>query len=122
MHMLAGKLRDPRLLAIPKLLMREMINFPELAEMYRREVLDRIIPVIEGLIRRGVEQGYLRPVDAALTIRSLIGPVMLHLLMAEVFGIAPAGGLALDRLVENHLTILFDGLSRPEGSTTWTSS
>jgi AcrR family transcriptional regulator len=122
MHMLAGKLGDPRLLAIPKLLMREMINFPELAKMYRREVLDRILPVIEGLIRRGVDQGYLRPVDPALTIRSLIGPVMLHLLMAEVFGIAPPGGLGLDRLVENHLTILFDGLSRPEGSTTWTSS
>jgi hypothetical protein len=122
MHMLAGKLGDPRLLAIPKLLMREMINFPELAEMYRREVLDRIIPVIENLIRRGVEQGYLRPVDPALTIRSIIGPVMLHILMAEVFGITPPGGLALDRLVENHLKILFEGLSRPEGSTTWTRS
>jgi hypothetical protein len=28
-----------------------------------------------------------------------------------VFGLTPADGLALDRLVENHLTILFDGLS-----------
>ena len=33
-------------------------------------------------------------------------------MLAEVFGIVPPDGLALDRLVDNHLLILFDGLSR----------
>lgn len=122
MRMLAGRLSDPATMAIPRLMMREMINFPELAAMYRREVLDRVIPVAQGIIRRGVDEGYLRPVDPELTIRSIVGPLMLHVLLAEVFGIAPPGGLGLDRLVENHLTILFDGLSVPEGGKTWTSS
>jgi AcrR family transcriptional regulator len=110
----AGKLTDPRLIAIPKLLIREVIHHPEFAAMYRREVLDRVIPVIEGLIRRGVDQGYLRPVDPHLTIRSIVGPLLLHLLMAEFFGIQPKDGLAMDRLVDNHLTILFEGLSAPQ--------
>jgi hypothetical protein len=35
------------------------------------------------------------------------------MLMAEVFGIVPEGGLGIDRLVDNHLDILFDGLSAP---------
>ncbi len=36
------------------------------------------------------------------------------MLMAEIFGIVPAEGLAVERLVDNHLSILFDGLSAPQ--------
>jgi len=122
MKMIGGRLSDPKLLAVPRLIIREVVNFPHLAEMYRREVLDRVIPVVETLIRRGIDQGYLRQVDANLTIRSIVGPIALHILMAEIFGIMPKEGLALDRLIDNHLTILFDGLSAPEGAKQWTSS
>lgn len=111
---IAARLAEPRLIAIPQLLMREMINFPEFAAMYRREVLDRVIPVVTTLIRNGIKEGYLRPVDPELTIRSMIGPLMLHILMDQVFGIRPGDGLALDRLIDNHVTILFDGLSLPQ--------
>jgi AcrR family transcriptional regulator len=114
--MLADRLGDPQVLAIPRLIMRELVNFPELAEMYRREVLDRAIPVFVGVIRRGIEQGYLRPVDPELTVRSVVGPLIAHLMLAELFGIVPEGGLAFDRLFENHITILFDGMSVPEGT------
>jgi AcrR family transcriptional regulator len=122
MKMLAGRLAEPRLLAIPKIVMREVVHFPELAQMYRREVLDRVMPVVEGLIRNGIDAGYLRPVDPHLTIRSIIGPVLAHMLLAEIFDIMPEDGLALDRLIDNHLTILLDGLSAPEGGKTWSSS
>src|SRR6478609_2317274 len=33
----AARLADPGVMAIPRLMMREMINFPEFAQMYRRE-------------------------------------------------------------------------------------
>lgn len=122
LKMVAAKLNDPRLLAVPKLIFREVLGFPELAVMYRREVLDKVIPVIENLIRKGVDQGYLRPVDPHLTIRSIVGPVMMHVAMAEIFGIIPPDGFAIDRLIDNHITILFDGLSAPAGGKQWTSS
>jgi AcrR family transcriptional regulator len=122
MKLLATKLNEPRILAIPKLIFREVIGFPELAQMYRREVLDQVIPVVEGLIRKGIDQGYLRPVDPELTIRSIIGPVMLHVALAEIFGIEPKGGFGIDKLIENHLTILFDGLSAPASSKCWSAS
>lgn len=114
LKMVAGRLSEPRTAAIPRLLMREVIHFPEFAQMYRREVLDRVLPVVETLIRNGVTEGYFRPVDPELTIRSIVGPIMLHMLMAEVFGIVPEGGLSIDRFIDNHLTILFDGLSAPQ--------
>jgi len=114
LRMVAGKLADPRLIAIPRLIMREVVQFPELAEMYRKEVLEQIIPVAIGLINRGIEEGYLRAVDPELTVRSIVGPIALHLILAEVFRMTPADGLAMDRLMDNHLAILFDGLSLPE--------
>ena len=114
MKTVAGKLAEPRTLAIPKLMMREMVNFPNFAAMYRAEVIDKVTPLVAGLLRTGIAEGYLRPVDPELTIRSIIGPIVLHILMDEVFGVRPADGLALDRLIDNHLTILFDGLSQPQ--------
>lgn len=116
MKTIAGRMNDPKLIAIPKLMMREMINFPDFATMYRRDVLDKVIPMIIGLLRNGIAEGYLRPIDPELTIRSLIGPIMLHILLDEVFGIRPGDGLALDRLIDNHLTILFDGMSQPQSN------
>lgn len=116
MKTVAGRLTEPRTIAIPKLMMREMINFPDFAKMYREEVLDRVIPMITQLLRAGIEQGYLRPVDPDLTIRSIIGPIMLHVLLDEVFGIRPGDGLAIERLIDNHLVILFDGLSAPQSN------
>jgi AcrR family transcriptional regulator len=122
LRMLSGKLNEPRVLAIPKLIFREVLGFPELAAMYRAEVLDKVLPVITGLIRKGIDQGYMRPVDPELTIRSIIGPIMLHVAMAEIFGLMPADGFAIDRLIENHLTILFDGLSAPQSAKRWSAS
>ena len=122
LKMLGTKLHDPRLLAIPKLIFRELAGFPELAAMYRREVLDQVIPVVEGLIRKGIDQGYLRAVDPELTIRSIVGPVVLHVAMAEVFGITPREGFAIDRLIDNHLSILFDGLAAPPDGRRWSAS
>jgi len=114
LKMIAGRLADPKLVAIPRLLIREIVNFPEFADMYRREVLDRVIPALTRMIENGVREGYFRDVDAELTLRSVVGPVIAHMMISELFGIRPSDGLAIDRLIDNHLTILFDGLSAPQ--------
>lgn len=114
LKMIAGRIADPKLIAIPRLLVREIVNFPDFAQMYRREVLDRVIPAVTALIASGVREGYFRPVDPELTLRSVVGPIIAHMLMAELFGIRPANGLEIERLIDNHLAILFDGLSAPQ--------
>ena len=114
MKMIATRLADPKLVAMPRLLIREIVNFPEFADMYRRAVLDRVIPAVTQLVETGMREGYFRELDPELTLRSIIGPVIAHMLISELFGIRPKDGLAVDRLIENHLTILFDGLSAPQ--------
>lgn len=115
MRGLARQFDNPKLFAIPKIIMREAVTFPEIGKMYRTEVLDRAIPVVEALVRKGIAGGYFRDVDPEMSVRSIVGPLLAHVMLGEVFGLVPKGGLAFDRLVENHLTILFDGLSAPQG-------
>ncbi len=113
--LLAERMNDPKLFAVPKVVMREAVVAPAIAEMYRHEVLDRAIPMVAGLIERGIADGYLRPVDPELTVRSVVGPILTHMLLAEVFGIVPPGGIDMKALINNHLSILFDGLSLQKG-------
>ncbi len=109
--LLVKKLGDPKIFAVPKLIIREAVQFPELAQMYRREVLDKVIPRITRLIEHQVEIGRYRPVDAELAIRSLIGPLIAHIVLAEVFDVVPEGGLQMERMISQHIDILYNGLS-----------
>ena len=115
LRMMAARLSEPAVFAVPSLILREAAVAPEMVQVYREEVLDRVLPAARGLIAQGVAGGFIRAVDPDLTIRSIMGPVLAHLLLAQVFGVEPEGGLALDRLVENHLAILMAGLD-PEGA------
>lgn len=115
LRQIAGVLGDPKASAIPAIILREAPHAPDIAAIYRDEVLTPILPALRGLIAQGVEGGFIRPVDPDLTIRSIIGPVLVHVLLAQVFGILPAGGLSMDRLIDNHLTILMAGLDPGKG-------
>lgn len=113
--LIASRFGDPKVFAVPRLIMREVGQFPHLAEIYRRQVLDKIVPAVTRLIERQVKAGRFRPVDPDFAIRSLVGPVMAHLVLAEVFGVVPEGGLQMDRFIAQHIDVLMNGLSvKPE--------
>lgn len=97
-------------LSVPRLILHEALSAPDLAQMYRRAVLDRVLPAMTGLLRQAVEGGHIRQVDPDLTIRSIMGPILIHLLLSEIFDIGTLDPDELRRLVDNHLAILFAGL------------
>lgn len=111
MHMMAAQLAGSGFLDIPKLVMREAVIAPEIANMYRKAVLDRAIPALVGLMRKAISDGYLRPVDPELTVRNVVGPIIVHILLFEVFNVEPEDGFDIDRFIDNHLDLLFNGLS-----------
>ena len=74
--------------------------------------------VANALVARGVASGQLRQIDPEMTVRSIIGPIIAHVALSEVFGLRPEEGLALDRLVANHLDVLFHGISPAGGEET----
>lgn len=111
---IAEALSDPQTFAVPKIVIREAVVAPEIAEMYRRAVFDTVLPAATGVLEAAIASGQVRKVDPEMTIRSVMGPVVVHVMLSEVFGIRPDDGLALDRLVDNHLDILLNGLFTPE--------
>jgi AcrR family transcriptional regulator len=111
MKMFVARLRETDALAVPRIIVHEAVAAPEIAQMYRRAVLDKAVPALTGLIAKGVEGGFIRRVDPELTVRSVVGPILVHLLLDEIFDLRPEGGLQLERLIDNHLTILLAGLA-----------
>lgn len=110
MREVASAMAEDRVVAVPLLVLREAPALPRIAEVYREAILQRVLPPLSALLSNGMARGLLRKVDPDMAVRTLVGPLIAHVLLARVFGIVPADGLALDRLIETHLSIVFDGL------------
>lgn len=96
---------------IPKLVLSELGNFPEIAQFYAEEVAGRGIAQLERLLRRGAERGEFRPVPATLLVPVLIGPLLMLLLWRHSLG--RHGNLHFDAraVLETHLDLLLRGLA-----------
>ena len=70
---MASRVEDTPMAWIAKVVIANSRAFPEIGRFYLKEVIGRGIPIFEGLIARGVENGEFRKVDPMLTVRSLIG-------------------------------------------------
>ena len=109
MRAVAGRLAEPGVAAVPALVLREAAAVPEIAQVYRDEVLDRVLPALRQIIAGGIASGEIRAMEPDFAIRSVIGPVLAHLLLAQGFGVVPRGGLRLEDMVEQHIDILQAG-------------
>lgn len=105
-------LETPRLIAIPRLVIAEARTFPELALFYRREVVDRGLGLVEGILRRGIERGELRPVDPAATARLCVAPFLLAAIWKATFDpLQDAKPLDARALLDAHLATLTRALA-----------
>src|SRR5258708_16525071 len=71
---MASRIEETPMAAVAKLVIAESRAFPEIGRFYLKEVIGRGIPLMEGLITRGIAQGEFRKVDAGLTVRTMVGP------------------------------------------------
>src|SRR5437016_3667701 len=60
-----GFLRSPNFAAMYRLIHAELGNFPDLARFYAREVIERVLRLITGIIERGVGSGEFREIGRA---------------------------------------------------------
>lgn len=100
---------------IPKLILSEARNFPEIARFYLEEVVRPGQETLAALVRRGIERGEFREVDADLTVHLLTAP-LLHICM-WCNALEPFSAVKLDAsaLLDAHLDLLERGLAAPKG-------
>jgi AcrR family transcriptional regulator len=91
---MAGRMRQTRLPDLIKLVISESRAHPELGRFYLEHVIGKALPMFQSLIERGIASGEFRAIDARLTVKCLIGPMLLGAIWKSVF--EPLGAEPLD--------------------------
>lgn len=104
------RVSDSPLSGIPKLVLAEAGNFPEIAGFYYEEVVGRGRRLIQDVLQRGMDRGEFRPMDLDYAWRVVIAPVMLGILWKHTFAALEPKGFEFERHLCSHMDLLFDGL------------
>ncbi len=100
--------------AIPKLIISEAGNFPDLARFYLDEVIARGRRLIAAILARGVARGEFRAIDDDAFF-SIMGPMLVMALWKHSLGRYDKGGFDPQRLCRAHVELLLNGLQKPGG-------
>ena len=95
---------------IPKLMVSECRNFPELGKFYVDEVITRGQKLARAAVRRGLDSGEFRKIDPDHVARLVFAPLVLMVIYRHSFDFCSAQSLDTDAYVEQHLDILQRGL------------
>lgn len=99
---------------LPKIIVAEAGNFPELARFYREEIIDKGLGVMSAVIARGIERGEFRKVDPQHAARLCVAPVLLAAVWRTTFAQFDAAPYDYSGFLQTHLDVLLRGLS-PDG-------
>jgi hypothetical protein len=96
---------------LPKMLLAEAGNFPELAKFWRHEIIDRGITVFETIIRRGIARGEFRDAPPQHLARLCIAPLLIIMLWRTTFGQFDVKPYDYPGLIDTHIDTLLQGLA-----------
>jgi len=96
--------------AIPKIVVSEAGNFPDLARFYREQVVDRGMSLLSRVLQFGIGRGEFRAVELDDTVRCIFAPLLLAMLWRHSLGRHEPTGFDPDSLCETHLQLLLNGL------------
>ena len=95
---------------LPRLVLAEAANFPQLAEFWRREIIERGIGLMSGIIRRGIERGEFRKIEPAHAARLCVAPILIIVLWRATFAQFDEQPYDYQGLIDAHLQTLLKGL------------
>jgi AcrR family transcriptional regulator len=103
---------------IPKLMIAEARNFPDIAEFYLTEVIEPMNAAVRRLIERGIESGEFRQVDAVQMATLVSAPLLMLALWRNSLGCCRPGTQDPTKLLDTHLdtlraALLTDGTGAP---------
>ncbi|MBX3509821.1 MAG: TetR/AcrR family transcriptional regulator [Hyphomonadaceae bacterium] len=108
----AHTMADARVIAVPRLVIGVSGRFPEIADYYRTQVVEKARLALEALIEAGKAKGAIRDeIDVKAATRAFIGPLLFEALWTHVL----RGETALaqpQNLIEQQFNILLRGLER----------
>ena len=103
---------ETSLVGIPKLMMAEAGNFPELARFYYEEVVTRGHRLMAGVIERGIKAGEFRRVDVAVATKLAMAPVMHAVIARKAFSACMPEGFNVASYLDTHIDLYLHGISK----------
>ena len=104
-------LLETPLSGIPKLMVSEATNFPELAEFYFAEVITRTRRLLAQVLEDGVARGEFRPVNMRAALEVAIAPVLYAALWKHSFQRYDEGTLDVRQTLDVHIDIFLRGIA-----------
>ena len=99
-------------IVLPKIILAEAGNFPELVRFYRFEIIEKGIGLFRGIVARGVAQGEFRDVPADHAARLCVAPLLLGALWRVTFAQFDPEPYDIEALIETHIDVLLRGLAK----------
>ncbi|TAK67861.1 MAG: TetR/AcrR family transcriptional regulator [Betaproteobacteria bacterium] len=99
---------------LPKLVISEAGNFPDLAEFYYREVILRAHSMFRKVLQRGTEAGEFRAVDIDHLVHVSLAPLVMLTLWSHSFACCEREQLQPERYLDTYLDTLLHGLLKPQ--------
>jgi len=103
---------ETSLVGIPKLMMAEANNFPELARFYYEEVVTRGHRLMAGVLERGIKAGEFRPVNVAVATKLAMAPVMHAVIARRAFSACMPEGFDVGKYLDTHIDLYLHGISK----------
>jgi AcrR family transcriptional regulator len=97
---------------LPKIVIAEAGNFPELARMYRNEIVARAMGLLGEIVERGIKRGEFRNIPKEHAARLAAGPLLLIAIWRSTFEKFDDEPYDYQGLVEAHIATLLQGLAK----------
>lgn len=110
------RIGSTHLAGVPKLMISESGNFPELAIYYHDTVITRGRELMRRTLQRGIDAGEFRAVDVETAIDVIFAPVLMLLIWR--YSLGACCGVAHDPqdYLNTHLDLVLRGLAQPDTS------
>jgi len=105
-----GKIRLTDFAGIPKLMVAEARNFPEVAQFYYENVICRGRALVGTALARGMASGEFRRMDVETTIDVVIAPILMLLIWRFSMACCQSGESNSQLYLKIHMDILRQGL------------
>lgn len=110
LEFMTGRMASSPIGIIPKLIVTEAGNFPDIARFYLDNVVHRGFALIGRILERGVKSGEFRAMDVRSTTFCVLAPVLLTALWRHSLGRYEPDALDPEALWRTHVDLLLRGL------------
>jgi len=103
---------ETSLSSIPRLMIAEAGNFPQLARFYYEEVITRGHRLMEGVLERGIKAGEFKKVNLTVATKLAMAPLLHAVVARRAFSACMPEGFDVASYLDTHIELFLHGISR----------